>query len=353
MLIILGIFLLFVIGLFIFHRVKSNQELELLKEKEYYNLVSVGDYNLNVSMFGNDSGKHKIIGLAGLGSGDFSVAMRKMTASLEEDNLVVFVDRAGYGFSDDTNKNMTLELIVEDYRTALKKAGIKAPYILMPHSIGGAYATYWVSKYPEEIESVVFIDGSELSENAFSDEPKERVGVGDHILTTLAKLGFSRLVLRKYFYHYPDNYSDEEQLLADALELRTLDSIAPISESSLLADNAQKAFKAIITNDVPKLYICSSWGFEDKQTLLDYYSWMNRQIEINHLKSQLTSNSLSDEKIDEILKSYSDARNKTIYPYADKMGNCEVVCLGGDHMIYEQKPKECGKIIQSYIDGLE
>lgn len=50
----------------------------------------------------------------------------------------VFVDRAGHGFSDDTENEMTPEYIVEDYRKALKNAGIKAPYILMPHSIGGA-----------------------------------------------------------------------------------------------------------------------------------------------------------------------------------------------------------------------
>gem|GEM_PF-5554961 len=41
-----------------------------------------------------------------------------------------------------------------------------------------------------------------------------------------------------------------------------------------------------------------------------------------------------------------------IYPYAEKMGNCEVVLLGVDHLIYEQKPKECGEIIKEFIDGL-
>ena len=38
-------------------------------------------------------------------------------------------------------------------------------YILLPHSLGGAYATYWVSKYPEEIEGIVFLDGTQLSDN--------------------------------------------------------------------------------------------------------------------------------------------------------------------------------------------
>ena len=179
LLIMLVVLLLFVLGTFIFHRVKTNQALELLKEKGYYNPVSVGEYSLNVAKFGNENGAHTIVGLAGLESGDYAVAVRQMTACLEENNQVVFVDRAGYGFSGDTDHDMTLEHIVEDYRNALKNAGVEAPYILMPHSIGGAYANYWVSEYPEEIEAVIFVDGSQLSADAFAENEAYEIGLGD------------------------------------------------------------------------------------------------------------------------------------------------------------------------------
>ena len=107
LLIFLLLFLLFTLITFLIHRVKTNQEVSLLKEKGYYNPVSVGDYSLNVAAFGNANGSHTIVSLAGLGMGDYSVAERKMTAALEKDNRVVFIDRAGYGFSDDTNHEMT------------------------------------------------------------------------------------------------------------------------------------------------------------------------------------------------------------------------------------------------------
>lgn len=223
----------------------------------------------------------------------------------------------------------------------------------MPHSIGGAYANYWVSNYPEEIEAVVIVDGSQLSENAFFDEPTSEVGIGDRINAFLAKLGFSRYVLRNYSYHYPDYYSEEEQYLGDALSLMTLDSIAPISESALLARNAQDAFNGIITNDIPKLYICASWGIQTKEDVIEVNKWINRQIEINDLDIELRSLEISDDTLKTILENYEKARNETIYPYAEKMGNCEVVCLAGDHMIYEQKPAECGEIIKNFIDGLD
>lgn len=352
-LILIAAMVLFVLSTFIIHRVKTNKETEILKEKGYYNPVSVGGYSLNVAKFGNENGKHTIVGLAGLGVGDYSVVARQMTSYIEDDNLVVFVDRAGYGFSDDTDNEMTLQYIVEDYRKALKNAGIEPPYILMPHSIGGAYATYWASKYPEEIEGVVFVDGSELSENAFDDEPVEAVSFGDRMLALLAKLGFSRFVLRDLNYHYPDNYTEEEQYLGDALSLMTYDSIAFCSEDGLIAQNAQDAFNGIVTNDIPKLYICADWGFQTKEELIEYNKWMRRRIEINNLDMQLIPTEYDDGMLQLILDEYEKARQDTLYPYIEKMGNCEVVLLAGDHMIFEQKPDECGEIIKNFLNGLD
>ena len=242
---------------------------------------------------------------------------------------------------------------MEDYRKALKNAGVKAPYILMPHSIGGAYANYWVSNYPEEIEAVIFVDGSQLSADAFDDEPYHSVGFGDRAIALLAKAGFSRYVLRSFFYHYPDNFTEEEQYLGDALYLMTMDSIATASESGLLAKNAQDAFNGIITNNVPKLYICASWGFETKEEIIEYHKWINRQIEINGFDMEPKATDYDDEKIRQILDDYEKVREDIIYPYAEKMGNCKVVCLGGDHMIYEQKPNECAEIIAEFLRELE
>lgn len=352
-LILLAVILIFTLATYAVHRKKSNNELEALKENGLYNPVSVGDYSLNVAKFGNEDGAHTVVAIAGLGMGDCSVTMRQMTACLEEENLIVFVDRAGYGLSGDTKNEMTLECIVEDYRKALKNAGIEGPYILLPHSIGGAYATYWCSQYPEEIEAVVFVDGSQLSATAFDEDAGDyKTTWADTVLTGLAKLGFSRYVLRDYCYQYPDNYTKEEQYLGDALSVMTLDSAAALSECDHMVENAQKAFNTIVTNDVPKLYICASWGHETKEDFVEYVKWINRQIEINGLGEPKEEN-MSDEIINKVLQQTAEARENIIIPYLEKMGNCKLVCLGGDHMIYQQKPNECGEIIKDFFDGLD
>ena len=43
---------------------------------------------------------------------------------------------------------------------------------------------------------------------------------------------------------------------------------------------------------------------------------------------------------------------RDVMPYLEKMGNCELVLLGGNHAIYEQKPAECGEIIKEFIENL-
>ena len=256
----------------------------------------------------------------------------------------------GYGLSDDTQNDMTVGYIVEDYRKALKNAGIQPPYVLMPHSVGGLYATYWACNYPEEIEGVVFIDGTQMSAKAADEYTFYEVGFGDKLLAFLNKIGFDLLYLRKEFYHYPDNYSEDEQYLGDALSLMTMDSVAPISESGYEAKNLPKVWGSIVSNDIPKLFICSSWGMQTKEDFIEYATWMNRQREINHLGKSIDTDRFSDEQIKGTLDTFEKNRNEIIYPYAEKMGNCEVVILSGDHMIYEMKPQECGELIRAFLE---
>ena len=89
-----------------------------------------------------------------------------------------------------------------------------------------------------------------------------------------------------------------------------------------------------------------------EEELIEKKQWIRRQIEINQLDMPLPKLEYDAETLEEILAAYEESRQDTIYPYAEKMGNCSVVCLAGDHMIYEQKPEECGMLVKDFIDGL-
>ncbi|WP_010297601.1 alpha/beta fold hydrolase [Clostridium senegalense] len=136
----------------IYFRSKLNQI------KPYGQLIGVDDGKVHIYSMGN--GKKTIVLLPGMGiplpSADFGPLMRK----LSENYTVVCVEYFGVGFSSETSKPRTSKNYVEETRTALSKAGFKAPYILMPHSISSVYSEYYASKYPEEIEAIISLDGT-------------------------------------------------------------------------------------------------------------------------------------------------------------------------------------------------
>ena len=49
---------------------------------------------------------------------------------------------------------------MEGICTVLFNAVFKAPYILMPHSISSVYSEYYASKYPDEVEAIISLDGT-------------------------------------------------------------------------------------------------------------------------------------------------------------------------------------------------
>lgn len=344
--IITCVFILFLAITFLINKILLSKEKQMLIEAGYYNPVSIGDYSLNVYDFGNKKGKHTFVGISGRGVYDYSVRMELLMDDFTEDNRIVIVDRAGYGLSDDTKNSQILESVVNDYRTVLKNAGIEGPYILLPHSIGGAYATYWVSQYPEEIEGVIFIDGTRLSE-------KTDLSEGDVTLNRIAivanKMGVVRLakaVLLKSVIPGM-NYSDEQRKYSEALNLHNTFNYATVYEEEHSNEICNTAYKKIKQNDVPKVYISAGLGFQTKEEVDEMLAWDKKECEFVGKKQPKVSEVMYDM---ELIKKVRDTE---LQPYLDKMGNCELVLLPGIHCIYDQRPKDVAGIIRDFLDRIE
>jgi pimeloyl-ACP methyl ester carboxylesterase len=71
-----------------------------------------------------------------------------------------FYDRAGFGFSDPSDKPMTSESIADDLHKLLRAAGIKDRVVLVAHSMGGLYATYYADKFFADLAGMVLVDPS-------------------------------------------------------------------------------------------------------------------------------------------------------------------------------------------------
>ncbi|MBQ3298548.1 MAG: alpha/beta hydrolase [Bacilli bacterium] len=347
--IVIVLFLLILV-VFTIHKIKSNNEYNELKDLGYINKYSAGDYDLNIHRIGNKNSKHKLIGISGLGVHNYSIEMSFVNEQLKDDYELIYIDRAGYGYSDDTSKTQTVEQIVSDYRTALKSAGIEGPYILMPHSIGGVYATYWESIYPDEIEGVIFIDGTPLGMNIY-EKSDYSVSFSDYFDVFLCKLGFQRFSIRFVSDPLPSEYTKEQQKLTDYLNIKSSMNKAPLSEIKEKNNNANKAYQRIKSNDIPKIYIESSRGARTIEEVKEDLKWVTKRKQ--ELGLETISTMPSDNKLTQLIEQNMKLEKEQIIPYTDLLGNTEIKLLSGDHYIFEQKPDELARIIKDYINDLD
>jgi pimeloyl-ACP methyl ester carboxylesterase len=70
----------------------------------------------------------------------------------------VIYDRAGTGWSDDIALPRTAAAVADELRALLTAANIPGPYVLVGHSLGGAYARRFAQRYPADTAGLVMLD---------------------------------------------------------------------------------------------------------------------------------------------------------------------------------------------------
>lgn len=232
------------------------------------------------------------------------------------------------------------------------------PYVLLPHSIGGVYATYWECTYPEEIEGVVFLDTSEITENA-SFEDMDITWL-DYILAGLSKTGMQRLVYNSLVYNTlylgsPAWVEEPELSYTKYLNIHSGGSFASVSETKLANENLKTVFNMLKKTEIPKLMINASSAFQTKEDFVDYIEYANALLVAQRKEEYFD---LSDDaKTEEVAQRYIDNgtkwREENTMPYIESLGNCQYVGIPGDHLIYQQKPEEVAKAVKEFLKTLK
>ena len=127
-------------------------------------LVDVGGFRLNLYCVG--SGSPTVVFDSGWG--DWAPAWSTVQPQIAKWTRACSYDRAGTGFSDPGPKPRTSVRIAEELRTALHRAGMAGPYILVGSAFGGDNMRTFAYLYMDEVAGLVLDD-------ADSDdlEPKE------------------------------------------------------------------------------------------------------------------------------------------------------------------------------------
>ena len=123
--------------------------------------VDVGGHGLQFLVGGQGSPTVIFEGGFGTGIASWSTVQRDVAAFAQ----TVSYDRAGIGQSDPGPKPRSAKQIAAELHTALEKAGVKPPYVMVGHSFGGIYVRVFADMYPKEVVGLVLIDPSQESFN--------------------------------------------------------------------------------------------------------------------------------------------------------------------------------------------
>ncbi|MFT4157512.1 MAG: alpha/beta hydrolase [Microbacterium sp.] len=92
------------------------------------------------------------------GAGAFGLDLYRCTERLSATTTTVLYDRAGTGFSDDTPLPRPLSAVTAELRALLRALDIDPPFVLVGHSLGGAYAQHFADAHPDETAGLVLLD---------------------------------------------------------------------------------------------------------------------------------------------------------------------------------------------------
>ena len=345
----------FIAVVFVAHQIETKNEIEILKKAELYNQIAVDDSRtLNVVLYGNKNSEHTIVTISDIGVQDFSVFVKNIAYEIKDKVQFALIDRAGYGFSDDSMLPQTVEQIVSYYRIALKNASVEGPYILLAHEFGSVYATYWEQNYSDEVEAIIYVDGTEIIETqeiTGKDPEKE-----DYIKAIVCKLGGQRMMYHDFYTYSSKLLSEQEADCSKSLNTHSACSLAYLSELSLMDENFKQVYDNFTHTNTPKMYISSSNSFNAEKEVIRYFEYKNEQYEELGLEPFYVF--VSDKQTSKDAAKFIEERQRlyenNTKTFVNALGNCLLTNIPGDSKIYEQQTVGLTNAIADfllYIDG--
>ncbi|MDX8122063.1 alpha/beta hydrolase [Janthinobacterium sp. GMG2] len=90
--------------------------------------------------------------------GDGKDVWAKVVPEVAKQHRVLVYDRPGYGDSQKTTTPRDPCTIAAQQRALLTQAGLKPPYVLVGHGLGGLYQYVYARLYPQDVAGLVLLD---------------------------------------------------------------------------------------------------------------------------------------------------------------------------------------------------
>lgn len=246
--IIFVVLILFLGGTFGFHQLSLQKESKLLTPigKE----VTVNGHQMNVYIKGE--GSETIVFLSGAGIASPILDFKNLSDSLSKKYKVVVVERAGYGFSEDSDRSRDVMEVLSETRQALAQAHVSGPYVIISHSMASLESLAWQEKYPNEVKALIGLDWA---------LPASYEDLKEHPTLITLVYWTSKIGLLRYFpesvYLKNSDLTKSERRQYRFLAYKQLLSTAMLNETRTVKKNAKKV-PSSINPKIPALLLVSN-----------------------------------------------------------------------------------------------
>ena len=296
--ILCGFLILFLGATFVFHQVSLQKERKLLTP--IGKQVTVNGHQMNVSITGE--GPETIVLLSGAGIASPILDFKNLSDPLSKKYKVVVVERAGYGYSEDSNQSRDVMEVLSETRQALSQADVTGPFIILSHSMASLESLAWQEKYPDEVKALVGLD---WALPASYEDLKD-----NQALLTVAywssKIGLLRYFPESFYIKNP-TLTETERQQYKLLAYKQLMSQAMLHESRLVKENAKKVPSSINPKIPTLLLVSNGEGTTFSQSEWQHYAerfasdqsnvqviYMNAPHELYHYQSHEIVSQIED-----------------------------------------------------------
>jgi pimeloyl-ACP methyl ester carboxylesterase len=256
-------------------------------------MVSVGNHQLHINCIGK--GSPTVILEAGWAftSLEWSAHVQPEVA---KHTRVCPYDRAGLAWSELGPGSKDATQVTGELHALLDKAGIKGPYVLAGHSLGGLYARVYADRYPEDVAGMVLVqsmhpDQFERLGMASALKMNRRTGL---IGAPLARMGVVRLSV---LFPPSSDLPPLQRKQADSLYYQTSHLVAELGELSATPEVMAQVRQTGALGDKPLAVVSGgSAGSQQADAMADSKSKAARierevpamQEDLTHLSSDST-----------------------------------------------------------------
>ncbi|MCA6091110.1 alpha/beta hydrolase [Streptomyces sp. SCA3-4] len=187
-------------------------------------------------------------------------------------STAVVYDRGGTGYSDLLPLPRTAAAVARELHELLRAQSIAAPYVLVPHSLGGLYAHRFAQLYPQDVAGLVWLDALQRDWDTFLP-PAMHLAACEQMGPGLEQLHRMRPALREMRGELLADYPEHvRQPLIDAHESDEWIRVG-IAERGTLAGLATELQAGPNVPDVPMIALTVVGTDPAQQALMSGRTW--------------------------------------------------------------------------------